>query len=190
MVTRTAQDIPGDALNVGLAGSREDVVFAMHAAGWFPADPITLKTSVEIVGSVVLDRAYRIRAGEPALLSGPQAGARLREARRARAPTGGIMCALAGARSGRGGAAGLARRGDLRSRRGPQPLYRGGDASHIAGYRCRARRADRRLVKAAWSRTLYQVSGMGPTSTAATARATIISPTAKFILRGWCRAGR
>src|SRR5262245_43656696 len=30
MQTRTAQDIPGDPLNVGLAGNREDVVLAMH----------------------------------------------------------------------------------------------------------------------------------------------------------------
>ena len=30
MVTRTAQGIPGDALNVGLVGTREDVVRAMH----------------------------------------------------------------------------------------------------------------------------------------------------------------
>jgi hypothetical protein len=59
MVTRTGQGIPGDPLNVGLVGSREDVVRAMHAAGWFPADPITLRTSLEIVGSVVLDRPYR-----------------------------------------------------------------------------------------------------------------------------------
>jgi hypothetical protein len=58
MVTRTADDIPGDALNVGLVGSKEDVLRAMHAAGWFPADPITLRTSIEIVGSVVLDRPY------------------------------------------------------------------------------------------------------------------------------------
>ena len=58
MVTRTGQGIPGDPLNVGLAGSREDVVRAMHAAGWFPADPVTLKTSIEIIGSVVLDRPY------------------------------------------------------------------------------------------------------------------------------------
>src|SRR5215510_2291589 len=58
MVTRTASDIPGDALNVGLVGSKEDVLHAMHAAGWFPADPITLRSSVEIVGSVVLDRPY------------------------------------------------------------------------------------------------------------------------------------
>ncbi len=58
MVTRTASGIPGDALNVGLVGNKEDVLRAMHAAGWFPADPITLRTSVEIVGSVVLDRPY------------------------------------------------------------------------------------------------------------------------------------
>jgi LssY-like putative type I secretion system component LssY len=58
MVTRTADGIPGDALNVGLVGSRDDVLRAMHAAGWFPADPITLRSSIEIVGSVVLDRPY------------------------------------------------------------------------------------------------------------------------------------
>jgi hypothetical protein len=59
MVTRTGSDIPGDPLNVGLVGAKEDVLLAMHAAGWFPADPITLRTSIEIVGSVVLDRPYR-----------------------------------------------------------------------------------------------------------------------------------
>ena len=58
MVTRTSSGIPGDALNVGLVGSKEDVLRAMHAADWFPADPITLRTSIEIVGSVVLDRPY------------------------------------------------------------------------------------------------------------------------------------
>src|ERR1700756_5785749 len=59
MVTRTADGIPGDALNVGLVGSRDDVLHAMHAAGWDPADPITLRSSIEIVGSVMLDRPYR-----------------------------------------------------------------------------------------------------------------------------------
>lgn len=59
MVTRTASGIPGDALNVGLVGSQEDVLRAMHEAGWFPADPITLRTSIRIVGSVLLDRPYR-----------------------------------------------------------------------------------------------------------------------------------
>jgi hypothetical protein len=59
MVTRTAAGIPGDPINVGLVGSREDVLCAMIAAGWYPADPITLRSSIEIVGSVLLDRPYR-----------------------------------------------------------------------------------------------------------------------------------
>nr|WP_165446063.1 LssY C-terminal domain-containing protein [Bradyrhizobium uaiense] len=59
MVTRTAQGIPGDPMNVGLIGDTKDVVCAMHEAGWFPADPVTLKSSIEIVGSVLLDRPYK-----------------------------------------------------------------------------------------------------------------------------------
>jgi len=59
MVTRTVQGIPGDPINVGLVGDQKDVVCSMHAAGWFPADPITLKSSIEIVGSVLLDRPYK-----------------------------------------------------------------------------------------------------------------------------------
>jgi LssY C-terminus len=59
MVTRTRQGIPGDAINVGLVGAGEDVLCAMHAAGWYPADPITLQSSLKIVGSVILDRPYR-----------------------------------------------------------------------------------------------------------------------------------
>jgi hypothetical protein len=59
MITRTGDSIPGDPINVGLVGSKADVVCAMHGASWFPADPITLRSSVEIVGSVLLDRPYR-----------------------------------------------------------------------------------------------------------------------------------
>jgi len=59
MVTRTAQGIPGDPINAGLVGDIGDVVCAMHEAGWYPADPITLKSSIEIVGSVLLDRPYK-----------------------------------------------------------------------------------------------------------------------------------
>jgi hypothetical protein len=58
MVTRTAQGIPGDPINVGLIGDNKDVLCAMQAAGWFPADPVTLRSSLEIVGSVLLDRPY------------------------------------------------------------------------------------------------------------------------------------
>jgi hypothetical protein len=59
MITRTAQGIAGDPINVGLVGTRETVICAMHAAGWDAADPITFRSSVEIIGSVVLDRPYR-----------------------------------------------------------------------------------------------------------------------------------
>ncbi|MCP4621738.1 MAG: hypothetical protein GY844_35485 [Bradyrhizobium sp.] len=59
MVTRTGQGIPGDPINVGLIGDKSDIICAMHIAGWYPADPITLKSSIEIVGSVLLDRPYK-----------------------------------------------------------------------------------------------------------------------------------
>jgi hypothetical protein len=59
MVTRTAQGIPGDPINVGLIGDEKEVLCAMNAAGWFPADPVTFRSSIEIAGSVLLDRAYK-----------------------------------------------------------------------------------------------------------------------------------
>src|ERR1700733_13267344 len=58
MTTVTRLGLPGDALNVGLEGSQEDVVCAMNAAGWSPADPVTFKSSLKIAGSVLLDRPY------------------------------------------------------------------------------------------------------------------------------------
>jgi len=58
MVTATAQGIPGDPLNVGVVGSKPQVVHALALAGWKPADAITLRSSVEIGLSVVLDRPY------------------------------------------------------------------------------------------------------------------------------------
>jgi hypothetical protein len=59
MVTQTAQGIPGDPINVGLIGDNLDVLCAMQAAGWYPADPVTLRSSIEIAGSVLMDRPYR-----------------------------------------------------------------------------------------------------------------------------------
>lgn len=56
MVTQTRQGIPGDPIDVGLVGTREDVIRAMVAAGWMPADPVTLKSSIAIIGSVLLNR--------------------------------------------------------------------------------------------------------------------------------------
>jgi LssY C-terminus len=59
MVTRTAQGIPGDPINIGLIANEREVLCAMNEAGWFPADPVTLRSSIEIAGSVLLDREYK-----------------------------------------------------------------------------------------------------------------------------------
>ncbi|QRM54409.1 LssY C-terminal domain-containing protein [Sinorhizobium sp. BG8] len=56
MVTMTEQDIPGDPINVGLVGTKEQVIRAFAAAHWDPADKITLSSSIDIGLSVVLDR--------------------------------------------------------------------------------------------------------------------------------------
>lgn len=58
MVTATAQGIPGDPINVGIVGSAKDILCAMRAAGWYAADPVTWKSSIEISGSVLLDQPY------------------------------------------------------------------------------------------------------------------------------------
>lgn len=58
MVTTTAQGIPGDPINVGMVGSTKDIVCAMREAGWYAADPVTWKSSIEISGSVLLDQPY------------------------------------------------------------------------------------------------------------------------------------
>lgn len=56
--TLTSQGIPGDALNVGLIGEESDVVRQMLRAGWDPADPVTLRSSIRIAGSVLRDKPY------------------------------------------------------------------------------------------------------------------------------------
>lgn len=57
MVTTTADGIPGDPINVGLIGSRAEIVAAFSAAGWDPADAITLRSSIDIILSVILGRS-------------------------------------------------------------------------------------------------------------------------------------
>lgn len=55
-VTTNADGIPGDPVNVGLVGSEAELVAAMLAIGWRPADPVTLRSSLGIAASVLLDR--------------------------------------------------------------------------------------------------------------------------------------
>lgn len=70
MVTLTASGIPGDPMNVGLVGTKEEAIRALAAAGWYPADPVTLRTSIEIAGSVIFDRPYRDAPVSPLFYDG------------------------------------------------------------------------------------------------------------------------
>ena len=55
-VTHNVDGVPGDPLNVGLVGHRPQVIQALLAAGWPPADDVTLASSVKIVRSVLFHR--------------------------------------------------------------------------------------------------------------------------------------
>jgi hypothetical protein len=55
-ITQTANGIPGDPVNVSLVGTKADLVRAMLAARWYPADPLTLKSSLEIAVDAVFKR--------------------------------------------------------------------------------------------------------------------------------------
>lgn len=70
MVTTTRDGIPGDPINVGVVGAQAELVALMHAAGWFPADPVTLRTSLDIVGSIAFDRPYPQAPVSPLFYSG------------------------------------------------------------------------------------------------------------------------
>lgn len=70
MVTATRQGIPADPINVGFVGAKADVLCAMRDAGWYAADPITLKSSLEISGSVLLDRPYPKAPVSPLIYAG------------------------------------------------------------------------------------------------------------------------
>ncbi len=57
-VTRTGDGTDGDPLNVALIGTKAEVMRSMVAAKWFPADPLTLKSCLEIAEATVLKRPY------------------------------------------------------------------------------------------------------------------------------------
>jgi hypothetical protein len=54
----TANDIPGEPLNVSLIGTEVELVRIMLAAKWHPADPISLRSSLRIAEASVLKRSY------------------------------------------------------------------------------------------------------------------------------------
>jgi hypothetical protein len=57
-VTCTASGIPGDPLNVSLVGTKHEVMRIMVAAKWHAADPLTLKSCLEIAEAAVLKKPY------------------------------------------------------------------------------------------------------------------------------------
>lgn len=57
-ITHSKTGIPGDPLNVALIGTKTAVVRLMLAADWHPADPLTLRSCLEIAASTVLKRSY------------------------------------------------------------------------------------------------------------------------------------
>jgi LssY C-terminus len=57
-ITYTGSKIPGDPLNVALIGTERELKTIMLAAEWYPADPLTLRSCLEIAEASVLKRQY------------------------------------------------------------------------------------------------------------------------------------
>jgi hypothetical protein len=55
-ITHTGAGIPGDPLNVALIGTKAEVLHVMLAARWYPADPLTLRSCLEIAAATVFRR--------------------------------------------------------------------------------------------------------------------------------------
>jgi hypothetical protein len=55
-ITHTASGIPGDPLNAALVGTEPQVQAIMAAAGWYPADPLGLRSDLKIAADTVLKR--------------------------------------------------------------------------------------------------------------------------------------
>jgi len=57
-ITHTADGIPGDPLNVTLIGTEIDLKRIMRAAQWYPADPLSLRSRLEIASAAVFEHPY------------------------------------------------------------------------------------------------------------------------------------
>src|SRR5205814_4509154 len=55
-MTQTGAGIPGDPVNVALIGTKADLVTIMIAGKWYPADALSLKSSLEISVDAVFKR--------------------------------------------------------------------------------------------------------------------------------------
>lgn len=57
-VAYTAQDIPGDPINLKIDGSGTAIEGAMQRGGWIKADDVSLASGLQLGMSVILDRPY------------------------------------------------------------------------------------------------------------------------------------
>jgi len=57
-ITYTGDRHPGDPINVALIGAKADLVTSMLAAKWHPADPLSLRSCLEIAEATILKRPY------------------------------------------------------------------------------------------------------------------------------------
>jgi hypothetical protein len=57
-VTRTSYGVEGDPVNVAVVGSRDEVVRCLTTAGWYPADPTTLRTALGICAATLRHHRY------------------------------------------------------------------------------------------------------------------------------------
>lgn len=58
IVSYTAQDIPGDPINLRLKGPEADITCAFERAGWSRADDVSVHSGLLIAGSVLFQRSY------------------------------------------------------------------------------------------------------------------------------------
>jgi hypothetical protein len=57
-VSYTADGIPADPINVALIGTKAQVIRIMLAASWYPADPLSLRSCLEIAEASVFKREF------------------------------------------------------------------------------------------------------------------------------------
>lgn len=58
IISYTSQDIPADPINLRLIGDSQSIRCAFARGGWALADPLSARSALGIVGSVVLQRTY------------------------------------------------------------------------------------------------------------------------------------
>lgn len=69
---RTSDGLLGDPVNLAFMGSQAQIESALVAAGWRPADPVTLRSSWRIITSTLSRRSYDEAPVSPLFLFGRQ----------------------------------------------------------------------------------------------------------------------